>query len=284
MYETDEKIELDKNKKHSIDIVVDRLVMDRANIRKRLTDSIETASNLSGGIIKILIPASAGEENAPGEEDEMTFSQNYACKTHGVSIGELTPRMFSFNAPAGACEVCQGLGESFVVSPEKIMPDKSLSLFTGAVIVNGFKSIEPGSYSGNFFNLLGKYYGFDIHTPIKDYTPEALDVLLFGNIKNMNIHHRNTGEPRYEGLIPSIKRRFDTCTNAEQREYYEDYMENVPCPVCGGMRLKKESLSVTVGGLNIMELCRLPISRAMEFFKNLKLTQTEQVISKEIIK
>jgi len=278
MYDTDEKIELDKNKKHNIDIVVDRLVMDRANIRKRLADSIETASSLSGGITKIVVPLD------DGGEDEMMFSQNYACKTHGVSIGELAPRMFSFNAPAGACEACQGLGMSFVVSPEKIIPDKSLSLFGSAVIVNGFKSIEPGSYSGNFFNLLGKFYGFDIHTPLKDYSTEAYDVLLFGNIKNMNTRRRNIGEPRYEGIIPTIKRRYDTNANPEQRVYFEDYMENVPCPACGGMRLKKESLSVTVDGLNIMELCRLPISKSLQFFINLKLTPTELVISKEIIK
>ncbi|MDD4124724.1 MAG: excinuclease ABC subunit UvrA [Eubacteriales bacterium] len=278
MYDTDEKIELDKNKKHNIDIVVDRLVMDRANIRKRLADSIETASSLSGGITKIVVPLD------DGGEDEMMFSQNYACKTHGVSIGELAPRMFSFNAPAGACEACQGLGMSFVVSPEKIIPDKSLSLFGSAVIVNGFKSIEPGSYSGNFFNLLGKFYGFDIHTPLKDYSTEAYDVLLFGNIKNMNTRRRNIGEPRYEGIIPTIKRRYDTNANPEQRVYFEDYMENVPCPACGGMRLKKESLSVTVDGLNIMELCRLPISKSLQFFVNLKLTPTELVISKEIIK
>ncbi len=278
MYDTDEKINLDKNKKHTIDIVVDRLVMDRANIRKRLTDSLETASGLSGGIVKII------SFFADDEEDEMVFSQNYACKTHGVSIGELTPRMFSFNAPAGACEVCQGLGVSFVISPEKIIPEKSLSLFGGAVTVNGFKSIEPGSYSGNFFNLLGRFYGFDIHTPIKDYSPEAYDVLLYGNIKNKNASHRNTGEPRYEGLIPTIERRCDANANAEQRAYYEEYMENVPCPACGGDRLKKESLSVTVGGLNITQLCKLPISQSKGFFTDLKLTPTQKVITKEIIK
>ncbi len=277
MYDTGEKIELDKNKKHTIDIVVDRLVMDRENIRKRLADSIETASNLSGGILKIIIPHEDGD-------DEMLFSQNYACKTHGISIGELTPRMFSFNAPAGACDACQGLGMSFVVSPEKILPNRELSLFSGAVVVNGFKSIEPGSYSGNFYNLLGRFYGFDIHTPIKDYSPEALNVLLYGNIKNISVRRRNVGEPRYEGIISVIKRRYDTSMNPEQREYYEEFMENVPCPECGGLRLKKESLSVTVGGLNIMELCRLPISKSAEFFKNLKFTPTEQAISKEIVK
>ncbi len=278
MYDIGEKIELDKNKKHNIDVVVDRLVMDREKIRSRLTDSIETASNLSEGIVKILVIL------PDGEEDETVYSQNYACKTHGVSIGELTPRMFSFNAPAGACEACQGLGESYVPSPEKIIPDKTRSLFNGAIFVNGFKSIEPGSYSGNFFNMLGKFYGFDIHTPIKDYSPEAYNVLLYGNIRNTGGRRRAFGEPKHEGVVTTIKRRYEQCADMEQRAYYEEFMENIPCPVCEGMRLKKESLAVTVGGLNIMELCLLTVSKALDFFENLKLTPTEQKISKEIIK
>ncbi len=278
MYETDEKIELDKNKKHTVDIVVDRLVMDRKNIRSRLTDSVEIASSLSGGIIKIAVILD------DGGEDEMVFSQNYACKTHGFSIGELTPRMFSFNAPAGACGACQGLGQSYVVSPEKIIPDKNLSLFGGAIIVNGFKSIEPGSYSGNFFNQLGRYYGFDIHTPIKNYTPEALAVLLHGNSGGGAARRKSVSEPRFEGLLPGIKRRYENNSSLEQRAYYEELMENIPCPVCHGARLKKESLSVTVGGINIMELCQKPVSEIKEFFNGLKLNPTDEIISKEINK
>ena len=278
MYDIDERIELDKNKKHNIDVVVDRLVMDRESVRSRLSESVETASGLSDGIIKILVIL------PDGEEDEMVFSQNYACKTHGVSIGELTPRMFSFNAPAGACEACQGLGESFVPSPEKIIPDKSRSLFGGAICVNGFKSIEPGSYSGNFFNLLGRYYGFDIHTPIKDLSPEAYNVLLYGNVRNTGGRRRGLGEPKYEGVTGTIMRRYEQCTDIDQRIAYEELMETVPCPVCEGQRLKKESLAVTVGGLNIMELCRLTVSRALDFFNKLKLSATEMQISKEIVK
>ena len=278
MYALDEQIVLDKNKKHNIDVVVDRLVMDGDTIRSRLNDSIETASKLSEGIIKIVVML------PDGEEDEMLFSQNYACKAHGVSIGELNPRMFSFNAPNGACEACQGLGESFVPSPEKIIPDKTRSLYNGAIVVNGFKSIEPGSYSGNFFNLIGKFYGFDIHTPIDKYSPEAYNVLLYGNVKNTGGKRRSLGEPKYEGVIGTILRRYEQCTDMDQRIAYEEYMENVPCPVCEGMRLKKEVLAVTVGGLNIMELCLLPVSKSLEFFEKLKLSKTQQIIAKDIVK
>ena len=162
MYDLSEKIELDKNIKHSIDIVVDRLVMQKETIGTRLTDSIETAASLAGVMVRVVIL------NTYGTEEELTFSQNYACKTHGISLGELAPRMFSFNSPFGACPDCDGLGESFVVSPDLVIPDKNLSLFGGAIVVNGFKTIEPGSYSGTLFTALGKKYGFTLHTPIKD--------------------------------------------------------------------------------------------------------------------
>ena len=168
VYDIDERPELDKNKKHTIEIVVDRLVMHGDEMRTRLTDSIETALKLAEGIVNVLVLCDSGEEI-------MTFSQNYACKTHGISIGELTPKMFSFNSPFGACEACGGLGESFVISPERIMPDKNLSLFNGGIMVNGFKSIEAGSYTGDMFNALGRYYGFDIHTPFKDYSDDRIE-------------------------------------------------------------------------------------------------------------
>jgi len=277
MYELSEKIELDKNKKHDIDIVVDRLVMRKENILSRLTDSIETASRLSDGIIKILIVDESAGEN---EENEMVFSQNYACKTHGISLGELTPRMFSFNSPFGACEACGGLGENFVVSPDKVIPDKKLSLFGGAIICNGFKSIEAGSYLGNILNMVGKFYNFDIHKPICEYSPEALSVLYYGNLSK----NRAFGEPKFEGILNLIKRRYEQNASFEVREYYEEFMENVPCPVCNGKRLKKESLAVTVGGKNISELCDFSISQLKNFFTDLKLSNTEETIAKEIKK
>ena len=279
MYDLSEKIQLDKNIKHSIDIVVDRLVMQKPGVLSRLTDSIETASSLSGGMIRIVIL------NPDGSEEEMIFSQNYACKTHGISLGELAPRMFSFNSPFGACPDCDGLGESFVVSPELIIPDKSLSLYGGAIAVNGFKSIEQGSYYGSVLAELGKKYGFTLHTPIKDFSEKALEVLLYGNENRQSPGRRaDYTEPRFEGVATAIKRRYDSQTSFEQREYYETFMRTVPCPSCGGRRLKKESLAVTVGGLNISELCSLSVSALADFFEGLRLSRTEEIIAREIKK
>ena len=279
MYDLSEKIQLDKNIKHSIDIVVDRLVMQKPGVLSRLTDSIETASSLSGGMIRIVIL------NPDGSEEEMIFSQNYACKTHGISLGELAPRMFSFNSPFGACPDCDGLGESFVVSPELIIPDKSLSLYGGAIAVNGFKSIEQGSYYGSVLAELGKKYGFTLHTPIKDFSEKALEVLLYGNENRQSPGRRaDYTEPRFEGVATAIKRRYDAQTSFEQREYYETFMRTVPCPSCGGRRLKKESLAVTVGGLNISELCSLSVSALADFFEGLRLSRPEEIIAKEIKK
>ena len=279
MYDLSEKIQLDKNIKHSIDIVVDRLVMQKPGVLSRLTDSIETASSLSGGMIRIVIL------NPDGSEEETIFSQNYACKTHGISLGELAPRMFSFNSPFGACPDCDGLGESFVVSPELIIPDKSLSLYGGAIAVNGFKSIEQGSYYGSVLAELGKKYGFTLHTPIKDFSEKALEVLLYGNENRQSPGRRaDYTEPRFEGVATAIKRRYDAQTSFEQREYYETFMRTVPCPSCGGRRLKKESLAVTVGGLNISELCSLSVSALADFFEGLRLSRTEEIIAKEIKK
>ncbi len=285
MYELTEKIELDKNKKHDIDIVVDRLIMRKDTIHTRLTDSIETASGLSGGIVKILIVPDEGDaETSTGvsefDENEMVFSQNYACKTHGISLGELAPRMFSFNSPFGACESCGGLGENYVVSPDKLIPDRELSLFGGAIICNGFKSIESNNYFGESINAVGRFYNFDIHKPIKDFSPEALDVLYYGNLKKK----RPFDEPRFEGIVNMVKRRYDTNTSYEAKEYYEEFMENVPCPDCQGRRLKKESLAVTVGNRNIQQLCEMSISDLKSFFDRLRLTKTETAIAKEIKK
>ena len=278
MYELTEKIELDKNKKHDIDIVVDRLIMRKDTIHTRLTDSIETASGLSGGIVKILIVPDEGDaETSTGvsefDENEMVFSQNYACKTHGISLGELAPRMFSFNSPFGACESCGGLGENYVVSPDKLIPDRELSLFGGAIICNGFKSIESNNYFGESINAVGRFYNFD-------FSPEALDVLYYGNLKKK----RPFDEPRFEGIVNMVKRRYDTNTSYEAKEYYEEFMENVPCPDCQGRRLKKESLAVTVGNRNIQQLCEMSISDLKSFFDRLRLTKTETAIAKEIKK
>jgi len=279
MYEIGERPELDKNKKHDIDIVVDRLIM-RGDIRTRLTDSVETAAKLGEGLMAVL---TLKEDGSDGEE--LSFSQNYACKTHGISLGELTPRMFSFNNPYGACEKCGGLGESFVLSPDKLIPDKTRSLYTGAIVCNGFKSITAGSYSGDIYNRLGKFHGFDIHTPIDEYSPEALDVLLYGNMGAVKARRRDVYEPKFEGIINMIDRRYNQSGNDfATREYYEEFMENIPCSDCGGKHLKAEALAVTVGGLNIAELCDLSVGKCKRFFEDLTLSEKDASIAKEILK
>ncbi len=274
IYQLDEEISLDKNKSHDIDIVVDRLtVRNDPDTRSRLCDSIETASGLADGIIRIMLPS------LPDGENLITFSQNYACVKHGISLGELEPRMFSFNSPFGACEACSGLGQSFVLSADKLIPDRSLSVYNGAIICNGFKSAEAGSWTGDKINALGAFYGFDIHTPIKDMTREGLDTLLYGNTKRK----RKPLEPKFEGIINVIQRRYEAST-ADWREYYEAFMDTITCPICGGHRLKKEALAVTVGGKNISELCSLSISRLDEFLYGLQLTEKEKAIAAEILK
>lgn len=274
MYDLSEKIELDKNQKHDIEIVVDRLVLRGEEIRARLTESIETASKLSGGMVGILFP------DIKDEDDYITFSQNYACKTHGISLGELTPRMFSFNNPSGACEACGGLGENNVISEAKLIADKSLSIYSGAILCNGFKSAEPGGYMAEMINSVGKYHGFDVHTPLEKYSEEAYQILMYGNKRK----RKSVAEPSFKGIIPLIEQRYNQGGGYEGREYYEQFMEYIPCPECGGKRLKKESLSVTVGGLNIAELCELSVTKARRFFANLQLTKTESDIAKEILK
>ncbi len=273
MYDLSEKIDLDKNIKHDVDIVVDRLVM-RDNIRSRLAESIETASKLAGGIIKIMFPDIKDDDN------EMTFSQNYACKTHGISIGELSPRMFSFNNPSGACEACGGLGENNVFSEEKLIPDKSLSVYAGAIICNGFKSAEPGGYLAELLNSVGRYHGFDVHTPIEQYSEEAYNVLMYGNKRK----RKSVAEPSFKGVIGMVEHRYKMGGGYEARDYYEQFMDYIPCPECHGRRLKNEALAVTVGGLNISELCNLSVVDARKFFATLKLSKTEGEIAKEILK
>ena len=271
LYDLSEKITLDKNQKHDIDVVVDRLIL-KEGIQSRLTDSVENASKLADGLIKVVTV-----EEHP---EEFLFSQNYACKTHGISIGELEPRLFSFNNPAGACEACNGLGENFVLVPEKLIPDRSLSLYNGAIICNGFKTVEAGSYYAEIIDAVGSLYGFGIHTPLEKYSDEAFEVLMYGNANRK----RAIGEPRFEGVIPIIKRRYDTNSSFEVREYYETFMENVPCPACKGRRLKPESLAVTVGDEDIMSFCGRSVDSALEKINSLKLTPTEETIVKDIRK
>jgi len=271
LYDLSERIDLDKNLKHDIEIVIDRLVC-KDGIRSRLADSVENAAKLSDGLVLIV---TVGDE-----PEEIMFSQNYACKTHGISIGELEPRMFSFNNPAGACEACNGIGENFVLTVEKLIPDRSLSLYGGAVICNGFKSVEADSYYGQIIEVIGEKYGFNVHTPIEKYTPEGFEVLMYGNGNK----RRSVGEPKFDGIINLIKRRYDTNPSFEIREYYETFMDNVPCPSCKGKRLRPEALAVTVGDINLHELCCLSVGKALEFVQNLTLSASETKIAAEIRK
>ncbi len=271
LYDLSERIDLDKNLKHTIDIVVDRLVI-KGEIRSRLADSVESAAKLSEGLVLVVTVGDSPEE--------ILFSQNYACKTHGISIGELEPRMFSFNNPAGACEACNGIGENFVLTVEKLIPDMSLSLYGGAVVCNGFKSVEADSYYGQIIEVIGEKYGFNVHTPMNKYSEEAFQVVMYGNGNK----RRSVGEPKFDGIVNLIKRRYDTNPSFEIREYYETFMDNVPCPACKGKRLRPEPLAVTVGDKNIHELCQLSVGKALDFVNHLTLSHSEAMIAAEIRK
>ncbi|MBR7181849.1 MAG: excinuclease ABC subunit UvrA, partial [Clostridia bacterium] len=283
MYDLSEEIVLDKNKKHTIEVVVDRLV-NRGDIRARLGDSVETALSLADGNLLISPVAREGEEAG----EELAFSQNYACEEHGISFGELEPRMFSFNNPQGACPHCAGLGEMRRVATWKLIPDTSLSLSKGAIAVNGFKSLTADEgWNGPLFAAVGEAHGFSMDTPVSDFTDEQMQKLFYG-----------TGEQRYhivryfggeaheqvvpfEGLVPIIEKRMKMNVIGE---YYDDFVEDAPCPECGGRRLSKNALAVTVGGKNIHEFCDQSVSDALDFVNALTLTETEALIAKEILK
>lgn len=276
MYDLTENIELDKNIKHNIEIVVDRLIM-KDGVRPRLSDSVESALKLADGNLLI--------RTVGDPETTMSFSQNYACEEHGVSFGELQPRMFSFNAPYGACEKCSGLGMSLTLSPDKIIPNKKLSLREGAIAVNGFKSLDDETWSGPLFEAALKEQNVDLDTPIKDYPRSAYDVLMHGTGDRLytidryfdKTVHRQTVP--FHGVIPMIESRRNTYP-----DYYEQFTEEIPCDACHGMRLKPEILSVTVGGKNIHEVCSLSVSDCLDFFNGIELDDTEWQIAREIIK
>ncbi len=275
MYDLSEKLELDKNKKHDIEIVVDRLIM-KEDIRSRLSDSVESALSLSEGNVNVLLIKN-------DETNELiTFSQNYACEEHGISIGELAPRMFSFNNPFGACPECSGLGEKQLISYEKIVNTK-ISLRDGAIHVNGFKSIDDDTWLGPVMEAVGRVYGFTLDTPVCEFSNEAVDILKYGSKGEKFEVIRPDSPPRMmpvHGIINIIQDRF----NQSRDPYYEEFLETVPCPVCLGTRLKSEILAVTVGGLNIAQFCKMPITKSLEFVSSLNLNKTEQHIAREILK
>lgn len=281
MYDLTEEIKLDKNKKHSVEIVVDRLVM-HDDIRPRLGDSVETALNLTEGYLLVVTVPRNGEK-----EEELSFSQAYACEEHGISFGELEPVMFSFNNPAGACPHCVGIGEMRVLSVDRIIPDKSLSIRNGAIAVNGFKTMEEESWNGPLFAAVGERFGFDFDTPIEKFTPEQYKVLLYGSgdetylIKRYYAGQGHRRDAKFEGIVPMIEQRIAMSGN---NEYYDEFIEHAPCPVCHGHRLNPTALAVTVGGLNIYEFCAMSVTDELDFMEKLELTETEQLIAKEIIK
>ena len=279
MYDLSEEIKLDKNKKHSIEIVVDRLVM-REGIESRLSDSVENALGVADGhLIIVTVPRE-------GEAREYEFSQNYACEEHGISFGELEPRMFSFNNPTGACPHCAGLGVMQRIAPERIIPNRSLSLNEGAINVNGFKSLEEESWNGPLFAAVGERFGFMLSTPISEFTEDQYHKLMYGtgdeiyDIRRWFAHEEHHQKIKFDGLVAMIKNRMQMMGN----EYYDQFVEEAPCPECNGQRLAPSPLAVTVGGLNIQELCALSIEKSLAFVNSLELTENEAAIAAEILK
>ena len=280
LYELDEEIKLEKNKKHTIEIVVDRLII-RPDIQQRLTDSVETASGLTGGLVVV---------NLLREERDLTFSQNYACEDCGISIEELTPRMFSFNNPFGACPTCTGLGSQLKADPALVVPDPNLSILEGAIQASGWGNIRSDGISRMYFDALSKKYGFKLTTPWKDLSDEVKDVILYGTKgEKLELHY---DQPRgkgvlyqvFEGICNNVERRYqETQSDASKREL-EEVMAECPCPTCHGRRLKKESLAVTVGDLDIFSFTELSVTDELAWVDKLTLTEQQMRIAGRILK
>lgn len=279
-YDLSEKISIEKNKKHTIEIIVDRLVV-KPSIKSRLTDSIETVSQLTGGIIAVDVI----------DGKEMMFSQNYSCPEHNISIEELTPRMFSFNNPYGACEHCTGLGVFKKIDPELIIPNKDLSILQGAIKASGWNSLDESSIAMTTYRAISKKYGIPLDVPIRELDKDAVDIFLYGTMGQTLEYERksNSGwsgkyEAEFEGVINNLERRYKESGSDYSKNDIEACMSDEACPVCHGERLKKESLSVTVGGVNISELTHMSVVKALDFFSNLKLSDRDELIGGRIIK
>ena len=279
IYDLSEEIKLEKNKKHSIEIVIDRLVI-KEGIENRLADSVETVAAISGGLV--IADVIDGEE--------MLFSQNYACPEHGVSIDELAPRMFSFNNPFGACAKCTGLGVFRKIDPDLIIPNKDLSIRQGAVKAMGWATTDENSIAMMYFKGIAQYYGVSLDTPVIDLPKEALDAILYGTDGVKLKLHRSTEygggvyyQP-FEGIIPNMERRYRDTNSEFSKNEIEDCMTETPCPDCNGHRLKKESLAVTIGGKNISELCNLSVNDCADFINGLELSKRDKMISGQIVK
>ena len=280
LYDLTEEIKPEKNKKHSIDLVVDRLVL-KEGLRRRLTDSIETACAHSGGLVTVELP-STGEE--------LSFSQNYACEDCGISLTELEPRMFSFNNPSGACPCCTGLGFQLVADPDLVIPDKNKSIFEGAIQASGWQSARTDSIFRMYFEALAQKYHFSLTAPVKELSPEAMDVILFGTKgeKLKMTYNRGTGmgvlEQPFEGILNNISRRYRETQSDAARKELEECMASAPCPQCHGDRLSEIARAVTVGGIGIMDFCRMSVAQELEFMVNLRLEGNMALVAEQIVK
>ena len=280
MYDLSEAITLDKNIKHTVDIVLDRLVM-REDIRTRLSDSVESALRVADGKVGVAVVNRDGTEG-----EEMSFSQRYACEEHNISIPELEPRMFSFNNPIGACQHCAGIGNMQQISVEKLLPHKELSLREGAIAANGFKTMTEDSWTGPLLAEVGKDYGFTLDTPLREFSKEAVDALMYGTgEKHYSVIRYFGGQGRpsnttFDGVVGIIEKRMKMAGG----DYYQEFVEEVACPKCGGRRLSPMVLGVTVAGLNIDEICRLSIGKMLEFVNKIVLSEMQMEIAKEILK
>ncbi len=282
MYELSETISLDKQKRHNVEIVIDRLIV-KEEIRSRLTQSLELALHLAGGLVIVLT-----------EEEEILFSQNYACPDCGVSVDEFSPRTFSFNSPFGACPVCSGLGVLKKIDPRLVLVSSELSILEGAFAVSGWRAADKDTSVANaVYKALSKKYGFNLNAPVKNLPREVIQIILYGTGKdtveveyiseNGNVRHRNI---QFEGLVNNLQRKYDHTTSEWVKMDIENLMREIPCDACQGKRLKKETLAVTVGGKNIYELCDMPISDEIKFIKNLPDTfsHMQKTISEQIVK
>ena len=280
MYDLTEEIKLEKNKKHIIEIVVDRLVI-KPDITRRLTDSAETAMALAGGLLTVDIPK---------EDRRFSFSQNYACEDCGISIDELAPRLFSFNNPYGACPTCTGLGMRLLVDPDLIMPNPNLSIMDGGITASGWGNAKGDSISRMYYDALSRRYHFKLTDPIKDIPPEAIDALMYGT-KGEPLqlrYEKNEGfgviRREFEGIANNLERRYKETQSPAMRAELEECMSETPCPDCGGRRLKKTALAVTVGGMNIAEFTDLPVVSALKFIDSLQLSEKDMMIAERILK
>ncbi len=277
VYDLQEKIPIEKNKKHNIEIIVDRLVI-KPDIISRLSDSIETASKHSGGLIMVNF----------GDED-VTFSQKYACPDHGVSIDDLTPRMFSFNNPFGACPKCTGLGVFLKIDENKIIPDRNKSIREGAVKGGGW-AMEGSTIATMYYEALARHYRFHLTDPIKNIPEDVVQKILYGTgdekitVHRKNVYGSGTYETTFEGVITNLDRRYRETSSNWIKDEIRSYMTEIPCDECHGERLSKESLAVTIGGINISDLCKKSVVDAIDFISSLELTEKEQIIGAEIIK